>query len=79
FTSIIRQIEDIGSHNSTEVLSKSLFTQLFAEFDAYIGELLKIVYLKNDKLLKGVLREISLADLLDFEDLNAVKISMLDK
>ncbi len=61
------------------MLAKSLFTQLFAEFDAYIGELLKVVYVKNDKLLKGISREISLSDLLDFEDINSVKLSMLDK
>lgn len=79
FTSTIRQLNELRSQNSTAVLAKSLFTQLFAEFDAYIGELMKVFYLKNDKLLKGISREISLSDLLDFEDLNAVKLSMLDK
>lgn len=79
FSSTIQQLEELRGQNSPEILAKSLFTQLFAEFDAYIGELLKIIYLKNDKLLKGISREISLSDLLDFEDLNAVKLSMLDK
>lgn len=79
FSSTIQQFEELRHQNFTAILAKSLFTQLFAEFDAYIGELLKIIYLKNDKLLKGVSREISLTDLLDFEDLNAVKLSMLEK
>ncbi len=79
FSSRIQQLEELRSQHSTEILAKSLFTQLFAEFDAYIGELLKVIYLKNDKLLKGISREISLSDLLEFEDLNAVKLSMLDK
>jgi hypothetical protein len=79
FTGTIRKLEELRSHDSTAVLAKSLFTQLFAEFDAYIGELLKVVYIKNDKLLKGISREISLTDLLDFEDLNAVKLAMLEK
>lgn len=79
FTSTIQKLEELRDQRSIEVLSKSLFTQLFAEFDAYIGELLKVIYLKNDKLLKGISREISLSDLLDFEDLNSVKISMLEK
>jgi hypothetical protein len=79
FTSTIRQLDELRGQKSTAVLAKSLFTQLFAEFDAYIGELLKVIYLKNDKLLKGISREISLSDLLDYEDLNAVKLSMLDK
>ncbi len=79
FSSTIRQLEELRSQHSAEVLAKSLFTQLFAEFDAYIGELLKAIYLKNDKLLKGISREISLSDLLEFEDINAVKLSMLEK
>ena len=79
FTNTIRQLDEIQKQDSTSVLSKSLFTQLFAEFDAYLGELLKIIYLKNDKLLKGISREITLSDLMDFDDLNAVKLSMLEK
>ena len=79
FSSTIQQYEELREQNFTAILAKSLFTQLFAEFDAYMGELLKIVYLKNDKLLKGISREIALSDLLDFEDLNAVKLSMLEK
>jgi len=78
-SSTIQQFEELRSQNFTAILAKSLFTQLFAEFDAYIGELLKVIYLKNDKLLKGILREIALSDLLDFDDLNAVKLSMLEK
>lgn len=79
FTDTIRRLEELSRQRSTEVLARSLFTQLFAEFDSYIGQLLKIIYLKNDQLLKGISREISLTDLLDYEDLNAVKLSMLEK
>lgn len=79
FTNTIRKLEELRGSNATAVLSKSLFTQLFSEFDAYIGELLKVIYLKNDRLLKGISREISLSDLMDFDDLNAVKHAMLDK
>lgn len=79
FTSTIRQLDELRNQKSTEILAKSLFTQLFAEFDSYTGELLKVIYLKNDKLLKGISREISLSDLMDFQDLASAKISMLDK
>jgi hypothetical protein len=79
FTDTIRKLDDLRGNNATAIISKSLFTQLFAEFDTYTGELLKVIYLKNDKLLKGISREISLSDLLDFDDLNAVKRAMLEK
>ncbi len=79
FTDTIRRIEELHHLNATAVLSKSLFTQLFAEYDAYIGELLRAVYLKNESLLKGVSREISLSDLLSYKDLESAKRAMLDK
>jgi hypothetical protein len=79
FTHTVRRLQELAGHDAPAVLAKSLFTQLFAEFDAYIGELLTVVYLKNDKLLKGISREISLSDLMNFDDLNAVKRSILDK
>jgi hypothetical protein len=79
FTDTIRELREYGSHNPNAVLSKSLFTQLFAEFDSYMGDLLTTIYLKNDKLLKGISREISLSDLMDFDDIKSVKTSMLEK
>ncbi|SDM47023.1 hypothetical protein SAMN05428957_106128 [Oryzisolibacter propanilivorax] len=79
FSSAAREFNELREQKFTKVLTKSLFTQLFAEFDAFIGELLKAIYLKNDKLLKGISREISLSDLMEFDDINSVKISMLNK
>ncbi|WP_213385375.1 hypothetical protein [Acinetobacter pittii] len=78
-TECLRQLEVINKKKHETYLAKSLFTQLFAEFDAYIGELLKVIYLGNEDLLKGIVREISLADIMDFSDLDSVKISILNK
>lgn len=75
----VREIEEYSSFDPAAVLAKSLFTHLFAEFDAFVGELLKAIYLKNEKLLKGVSREISLSDILDYEKLEDVKLAMLEK
>lgn len=79
FTDAIRRIEELQQLKATAILSKSLFTQLFAEYDAFIGELLKSIYLKNDFLLKGIAREISLPELLEHKDLDSAKRAMLDK
>ncbi|WP_157786963.1 hypothetical protein [Herbaspirillum rubrisubalbicans] len=79
FRDDLKRFDDLRAINTASVLTRSLFTQLFAEFDAFIGELLKTIYLKNDNLLKGISREISLAELLDFSDLSAVKKALLEK
>jgi hypothetical protein len=78
-TNSLREYGDVVDNNATSVVARSLFMQMFSEFDAYIGYLLKAIYLKNDDLLKGISREISLCDLLEFENLDAVKRAMLDK
>lgn len=75
----IRQLKNITEKKFDVYLAKSLFTQLFAEFDAFLGKLLNVIYLNDEKLLKGISREISLSDLLEFSDLRSVKIAMLNK
>lgn len=79
FTELLRNAEDLRSNRATSILARSLFMQMFSEFDAYMGSLLTAIYLKNDQLLKGISREISLTDLLEFETLDAVKQAMLEK
>lgn len=79
FTSILRQLDELRASRATPVLARSLFMQMFSEFDAFMGALLKVLYTRNGELLKGISREISLPDLLEFEDIDAVKRSMLEK
>jgi hypothetical protein len=79
FYTASREFEQLKSNRAPEVITKSLFMQMFSEFDSLTGKLLKIVYLKSDDLLKGISREISLADLLLHRDLDSVKRAMLDK
>lgn len=79
FTKSIRKLQELSKNRAPKVLARSLFMQVFSEFDAFTGAILKCIYLKNDSLLKGISREISLTDLLEFEDLNAVKKSMLER
>lgn len=75
----IRTLDGLGGFRIPDTLQKSLFTQLFSEFDAFIGALLKVIYVRKSELLKGISREITFADLLSYEDLNAVKLDLLNK
>lgn len=75
----VRALDGLGGLRIPQTLEKSLFTQLFAEFDAFIGALLKVIYRRKADLLKGISREITFADLLAYENLNAVKLDMLEK
>jgi hypothetical protein len=79
FIEALKSYQDIQSNNAPAILSRALFMQMFSEFDAFTGYLLKAIYLRNDALLKGISREISLCDLLEHADLNSVKRAMLEK
>ncbi|WP_141213174.1 hypothetical protein [Janthinobacterium sp. PC23-8] len=79
FTGAVKNIDDLINSKAVEVLARSLFMQMFCEFDAFTGLLLKAVYGRNSELLKGISREISLSDLLAYPDIDAVKQAMLDK
>ena len=74
-----KHAEELRNNDATAVLTRSLFMQMFSEFDVFVGALLKSIYTRNDGMLKGITREISLADLLEYENIDAVKRAMLDK
>ena len=75
----IRELDGLGGMKIPEILQRSLYTQLFSEYDAFIGALLKSIYSKKPDFLKGISRQISFNDLLDYENLNAIKLDMLEK
>jgi hypothetical protein len=79
FMQTLGDLIDLAEFDNAAILARSLFLQIFSEFDAYMGALLKALYLRNSDLLKGISREISLCDLLEFSDLEAAKRAMLDK
>lgn len=75
----LRTLEELHNNKALPVLARSLFMQIFSEFDAFMGALLKTIYLKNQDLLKGISREITLRELFEYGTIDDVKIAMLDK
>lgn len=71
--------EVVINSKADEAIVKSLFIGLFSEYDHFLGELLKALYKENQELLKGISREISFNELVEFKDIDAVKSEMLDK
>ncbi|GHD75508.1 hypothetical protein GCM10007164_27600 [Luteimonas padinae] len=79
FSGALQRWDRLQSDKSLPLLSRSLFMQIFCEFDAFIGRLLKAIYLKSDSLLRGISREISLVELLEFDSVEAASKSMLER
>lgn len=75
----IDRFSRIAKSNAFEVLERSLFVGLFSQYDVFMGSLLKALYALKPDLYKGISREISLSDLLEFDSLEAVKNDMLEK
>jgi hypothetical protein len=75
----IKEFDRIRRTKMLKIVERSLFIGLFSELDAFMGNLLTIIYTKQPALLKSIRREVSLTDLLQFESLDAVKQDMLDK
>ena len=75
----ISDSEAIIQSKAIDSLVKSLFIGLFSEYDHFIGELMKVLYAENRSLLKGISREISLTELIEYNDIEAVKNEMLEK
>lgn len=69
----------LQNSNILDIVIKSLFVGMFSEYDSFIGDLLKAIYSIKPDLYKGIKREISLADLLDFDNIDEIKRDTLDK
>lgn len=79
FTTIVKTLDELNSNRSIEVLARSLFVQLFCEFDAFTGALLNKIYTLNGGLLKSISREISLSDLIEYDSIDSAKKALLEK
>lgn len=75
----LRKIESLEQTKIPTTLVKSLFTQIFSEFDAFIGALLKILYSEKPELLKTISREITFENLSKYNSVEAIKQEMLEK
>jgi hypothetical protein len=75
----LKDMTRIQTSKIGQTLSRSLFIGSFSEFDAFIGELLKLIYAGKAELYKDIKREISFADLVNSDSVEAMKREMLEK
>ena len=76
---ILREVDRHNNSSPVETLEKSLFINLFASFDKYVGDLVVVLYQKNPSLYKNINRELPLSEALKFETMEELRQAMLDK
>jgi len=64
---------------SFEIMARALFVQVFCEYDAFVGRLLTSIYVSKPDLMNAISRQISLADLLQFNDIKSACHGLLEK
>lgn len=76
---IMREIDRHNSSLPVDTLEKSLFINLFAAFDKYIGDIVAVLYHRNSGLYKNINREVALSEALKYETMDELRQAMLDK
>lgn len=79
FSKEMQRFDRLSTDKSLSILARSLFVQAFCEMDAFMGSLLKVIYREKGDLMRGISREITLADLMNYPDIDSVRRAMLDK
>ena len=74
FLDTISLLERYESSELLELLISSHFLSLFTAFDAFSGELLNAIYLRNPELLKSLNRSMTISDMLKYEDIEDIKL-----
>ena len=77
FLEFNRKFERIQNSNVPETIEKSLFLNLFSSFDAFIGDLISCLFNSNPELYKGLGKQISVCDILSFENFDELKDKVL--
>jgi len=73
-----RDSEDSKGVDHLAVLAQSLFTQIFCQFDAFMGALLKALYNSKPQLYDALERQISISGLRSFDTIKAVTEHLLE-
>lgn len=77
FLDINRKFERIKNSNVPEAIEKALFLNLFSSFDAFVGDLISCLFNSNPELYKGLGKQISVSDVLSFDDFGELKEKVL--
>lgn len=80
--SLRKTLRDVERHNSsslTKTLEKSLFINLFAAFDKFIGDIVAALYQENPQLYKNLNREIKLSEAISYESMDDLRQAVLEK
>lgn len=77
FLEFNRKFERIQNSNVPETIEKALFLNLFSSFDAFIGDLIYCLFNSNPELYKGLGKQISVCDILSFENFDELKDKVL--
>lgn len=78
-TKTANELKRLRESNAVKVLMRSLYIGIFSEYDVFVGDLLEAIYEVKPELFKGIKREITLSELLEFPSVDAVKQDILDK
>lgn len=74
-----RSIEEITAVDYNDVVATCLFTQIFCEFDSFMGELLKAIYKSKPALYSSLERKISASELMSFDGISGATEFLLDQ
>ncbi|WP_157770273.1 hypothetical protein [Methylomonas koyamae] len=72
-----RTFDRLENSRVPDIIEKSLFLNLFSDFDSFIGELVSCIFFKKPELFNSLGRQISVADILSFNDFDELKEKVL--
>lgn len=74
-----REYDRLMESKLLSLTARSFFIGIFSEYDKFIGNLLEVIYQKKPELYRGIKKEVSLTDLLDYSSIDDIKHEMLEQ
>lgn len=75
---VTQESEKLYRSRLPQVVEQSLFVNLFSEYDFFFGTILRELYRRRPDLLASLSKQISFDELIKFENIDAIKNSVLE-
>lgn len=74
-----KEIKNIKVENSSKVIIKSLFLNVFSEFDSFLNNLLRHIFMNKANLIKSSEKVFSVHEIMEYNSIDDFKNQVIDK
>lgn len=62
-----------------KIIPRNFVVSMISQYDAFLGELIRIIFYNNDNLIRNSEKEVKIEDLFTYQSIDEIKLKIIDK